>query len=113
MGNFTLGEILTIVIVILIVFGPQRLPELARRTGKWLARARDAVAQIRDEMSDEYASAIEPIIEARDELRATGAELRGEVAAIGDDAREATEPRELDEDDAEPDNATPDDEDSS
>jgi len=89
MGNFTFSEIMTIILVILIVFGPNRLPELARRTGEWLATARRAAATLREEFLTEYGEAIEPLKQARDEIRATGEELRGDLRAIGDDLKAA------------------------
>jgi sec-independent protein translocase protein TatB len=89
MGNFTFSEIMTIVLVILIVFGPNRLPELARKTGEWLATARRAATTLREEFLTEYGEAIEPLKQARDEIRSTGEELRGDLKGIGDDLKAA------------------------
>jgi sec-independent protein translocase protein TatB len=51
--NVGLGEILIIVLVCLIVFGPERLPEMARQAGRFLGRLRlttqDALDQLREE----------------------------------------------------------------
>jgi sec-independent protein translocase protein TatB len=89
MGNFTFSEILTIVIVILIIFGPDRLPELSRKAGALVARARRSFAALRAEFTEEYRDAIGPIVEARDELRATGRELRGDLDAVRSDVEKA------------------------
>ncbi len=89
MANFTFSEILTIVIVILIVFGPNRLPELARKTGALLAKARVAVAAMRDEFTTEYREVVEPMQEVRDEIKAAGRDLRQDVTKIGDDVKAA------------------------
>ena len=53
MFNIGLGEIVAIVLVTLLVFGPERLPEMARQAGRWLGRLRlttqDALDQLKDE----------------------------------------------------------------
>ena len=54
MFNVGLGEIVAIVLVtLLLVFGPERLPEMARQAGRWLGRLRlttqDALDQLKDE----------------------------------------------------------------
>jgi sec-independent protein translocase protein TatB len=51
--NVGLGEIVIIVLVALLLFGPERLPEMARQAGRWLGRLRlttqDALDQLKDE----------------------------------------------------------------
>jgi sec-independent protein translocase protein TatB len=51
--NVGLGEIVIIVLVTLLLFGPERLPEMARQAGRWLGRLRlttqDALDQLKDE----------------------------------------------------------------
>ena len=42
-----------IVLVCLVVFGPQGLPEMARQAGCWLAQARMAVQRCMDELKTE------------------------------------------------------------
>ena len=53
MFNIGLGEIVMIVLVALLLFGPERLPEMARQAGRWLGRLRlttqDALDQLKDE----------------------------------------------------------------
>ncbi|HEX2374598.1 MAG TPA: twin-arginine translocase TatA/TatE family subunit [Actinomycetota bacterium] len=53
MFNVGLGEIVIIVLVTLLLFGPERLPELARQAGRFLGRLRlttqDALDQLKDE----------------------------------------------------------------
>jgi sec-independent protein translocase protein TatB len=53
MFNIGLGEIVAIVLVTLLLFGPERLPEMARQAGRWLGRLRlttqDALDQLKDE----------------------------------------------------------------
>jgi sec-independent protein translocase protein TatB len=53
MFNVGLGEILVIVLVCLVVFGPERLPEMARQVGRFVGRLRlttqDALDQLKHE----------------------------------------------------------------
>jgi sec-independent protein translocase protein TatB len=51
--NVGLGEILAIVLVCLVLFGPERLPEIARQVGRFLGQLRlttqDALDQLKEE----------------------------------------------------------------
>jgi sec-independent protein translocase protein TatB len=51
--NVGLGEIAIIVLVVLLLFGPERLPDMARQAGRFLGRVRlttqDALDQLKDE----------------------------------------------------------------
>ncbi|HEV8425857.1 MAG TPA: twin-arginine translocase TatA/TatE family subunit [Actinomycetes bacterium] len=53
MFNVGLGEIAAIVLVTLLLFGPERLPEMARQAGRFLGRLRlitqDALDQLKEE----------------------------------------------------------------
>jgi Tat protein translocase TatB subunit len=46
-----LGEILVLAVVGLLVFGPDRLPEMARQAAAWLKDLRSMVARARAEVS--------------------------------------------------------------
>ncbi|NND03877.1 MAG: hypothetical protein HKN91_13935 [Acidimicrobiia bacterium] len=83
MSNFTFSEVITIVIVILIVFGPHRLPEIARKAGALAAKARSAVDSIKADLNTEYSEVIDPIRQARNEIRGAGNEVRGQITAFG------------------------------
>lgn len=45
------GEIIVIAVVGLLVFGPDRLPEMAKQAGRWVRDLRAMVASARREMS--------------------------------------------------------------
>ncbi|MGE0385720.1 MAG: Sec-independent protein translocase protein TatB [Gammaproteobacteria bacterium] len=47
-------ELAVVGVVALLVFGPERLPELARTLSRWLARARDLVWSVRNEIEREF-----------------------------------------------------------
>ena len=50
MGNFGFAEMLLVAAVALLVFGPERLPELARNAGKMLARFRAETSRSIDDL---------------------------------------------------------------
>ena len=54
MGNIGIGEILVLVLVVLVLFGPNKLPELGRSLGKALGEFRRG---IREGMDDKDTSA--------------------------------------------------------
>jgi sec-independent protein translocase protein TatB len=62
------AEIVTIAIVALVVFGPQRLPEIARRAGRVLRDLRNAASEFRSSIESEYGETLEPLDRARREL---------------------------------------------
>ena len=83
MGSFGFQEFLVIAVVALLVFGPDRLPDLARQAGKAMARFRQetsrSVAELRraaelDDLDRELRS-------MRTELRDVGRELVGTPSA--------------------------------
>lgn len=52
-------ELLVILVIALVIFGPKRLPELARSLGKGMAEFRRASSEIRDQLSAEPPKASE------------------------------------------------------
>ncbi len=49
MGNIGLGEILVLVLVVLILFGPNKLPELGKSLGKALGEFRRGIKEGMDD----------------------------------------------------------------
>lgn len=85
MGSFSFGEILTILLIILIVFGPKRLPELARRVGQLLGRARQAVQDFTETVQKEYgddASTITGVVSDFDGIRKDLGKAMGAMTGI-------------------------------
>jgi sec-independent protein translocase protein TatB len=66
------GEIVVILVLALIVLGPRRLPEVARKLGGWTAELRAAARDIRHGLEAEVAE----LKEASDEVRAIGQEVK-------------------------------------
>jgi TatA/E family protein of Tat protein translocase len=52
-GSLGFGEILVIVLVALLVFGPRKLPEMGRTVGKALRQFRDAASDLKAEIEDD------------------------------------------------------------
>ena len=49
--NFGFGEILLIVVVILIFFGPKKIPDIAQSIGKGIKEFKRAMRDVQDEVS--------------------------------------------------------------
>lgn len=68
------GELIIIVLLALVVLGPQRLPELARKAGHWAAELRKAAREITAGLEAEVS-----------EFKQLGDELRGPLDEAGRD----------------------------
>ncbi len=66
------GEVVIILIVALIVLGPTRLPELARKAGEYATELRKAAREVREGLEAE----VSDLKAAGDELRAVKDEIR-------------------------------------
>ena len=90
MGNLGGGEILVILLVGLLVLGPQRLPTVGRQVGRVLTEIR----RVSSGFQEEFRAALDnPLDEA--EARARGARLRSETRRLGGRSApsgEATDP---------------------
>lgn len=64
------AEVLTIAVIALIVFGPQRLPELSRKAGKVLRELRDSAQELRDGIEREAGGSLD-LGDVRREMGAT------------------------------------------
>ena len=53
MLNLSLGEIVIVCVVVLIVFGPERLPEMARQLGRGIGKVRLTTQRMLDELKGE------------------------------------------------------------
>ncbi|MDJ0961151.1 MAG: twin-arginine translocase TatA/TatE family subunit [Acidimicrobiia bacterium] len=88
MGNLTFSEIIWILVIILIVFGPNRLPELARKLGQFMTAARQAATALQQQIKEDYGDAIEPLKDVRAELRETRKTLSDTARAAARDIEE-------------------------
>lgn len=77
MGNLGLQELLLVAAVALLVFGPDRLPELARQTGKAVARFRELTSRSMAELK--AAADIEDLDRELRDLRRDLGDVRSSV----------------------------------
>lgn len=74
------GEILLILVILLLVFGPERLPELARQAGRFVVRVRDWIQR-----SPDAAMILRAREDLETELQTLRAELTREVESVRQD----------------------------
>lgn len=79
-------EILTIAVIALVVFGPNRLPEIARTIGKYVRELRDAVRDLREGIEREVAPIREPMKELRQDLAEPVSDVKRTLAETADAA---------------------------
>ena len=66
MGDLSFGEIFVIFLVIMIFFGPKKIPQIARELGQGLRKMRGAVDDIKQEIMKETED--NPISEIKNEI---------------------------------------------
>lgn len=85
MFNVTPLEILTIGLLALVLFGPKRLPEIARRVGKIAREVRQAADDFREGLDREYETLSRPLKEVQEEARKVLDEVSNPPAEEADD----------------------------
>ena len=81
-------ELVVIGLIFLIIFGPSKLPSMARDLGRFVNEARRSVDEFKSElMTEEVKEAREDVKEARRSARRTANEFKSELAPseAGDD----------------------------
>lgn len=91
MPNLGFGEILLILVVALIVFGPRRLPEMGRTVGRSLREFRRAASDLRAEIESDLDVEEPPRRPARSRAASTGG-ARGAARAESDAPAETVSP---------------------
>lgn len=72
------GEIVIILLLALVLLGPKRLPELARRFGRWTAEMRAVAKDITTGLESE----VSELKAAKDELREVKRDLRKPIGEV-------------------------------
>jgi len=92
MDLFGIGPLNLVLIfgVMLIVFGPERLPEMAARAGKLLRELRAYASDMTGEFGGELAEIQQHFAGVQEDLRSFGEEMRQTSADVGNSIRDAT-----------------------
>lgn len=80
------SEIIIILLVALVVLGPERLPEIARKMGRWSVELRQAARDLRSGLEAEVGD----LRSIRDDIEGPVKEVRNEVRDAGRHLDEAT-----------------------
>ena len=92
------GEIVIILVLALVVLGPRRLPEMARRVGSWVTELRAAAREISRGLESEVADFKEVGRDLRaplDEVKKPLTEIRKDMRGLGSDRFEWKGPKPL------------------
>lgn len=79
------GEIIIILLVALVVLGPERLPQLARKLGAWSTELRRAASDLRAGLEAEVGD----LKAIRQDIQAPLDEVRGTMREVEKDAKSA------------------------
>ena len=83
-------ELLLIGVVLLLVLGPERLPEVAKQAAFFMRKLRQSMYRLRQEMHHELSdSPFSPLNEAQHQMTA----LKNDVTQLGRDLADAVEPQ--------------------
>lgn len=81
-------ELAVIAVVLLLVMGPERLPEVAKQVAFLIRKARQGLYRLRSEMSDELnGTPLDDLQKARQEM----ADLKNDIKRLGEDFVESAE----------------------
>ena len=83
MGSLSFGEIFTILVIVLIIFGPKRLPEFARKVGELIAWARKSLQDFTATIEGELGEGTQPLADLKREFDGARNDLTGAINTIG------------------------------
>lgn len=90
------GEIIVILLLALVVLGPKRLPDLARKMGRWTTELRSAAREITRGLQaevDDIKAVGRELKAPMDEVKKPFTEIRDEMSGFGPEGREWKGPK--------------------
>lgn len=90
------GEIFIILLIALLVLGPRRLPEMARKIGQWTAELRSAAREVRlglESEIEELKEIGEDLKSPVDELKKTAEDVKKDIDSVGGELQDWTGPK--------------------
>jgi sec-independent protein translocase protein TatB len=90
------GEIIVILLLALVVLGPKRLPDLARKMGRWTTELRAAAREITRGLQaevDDIKAVGRELKAPMDEVKKPFTEIRDEMSGFGAEGREWKGPK--------------------
>jgi sec-independent protein translocase protein TatB len=95
-------EVLVILVVLLVVVGPERMPRMAYQMGKWVRTLQEYARAVRDEFHDEfdyieeqYRTVKGEVETASNEFRAEQSRFNTELRQLNTELKDVTEPLRL------------------
>ena len=80
-------EVMAVMLLMAIVFGPDRLPEIAKQFGRAVREMREYARDFRDEYLTDFEEVREEYLEVRYELEQTDTEFREEMKELDQELR--------------------------
>ena len=85
--SISFTELITILLIALVVFGPRRLPELARKAGQWAREIRKTASDFRRGLDEEVRDIKEPLQEVKADLE----KAKGDLQVAGEEVKKSIE----------------------
>lgn len=105
MFDVNFSEILVILVVALVVIGPERLPKVARSMGQWLGRVQRYINTVKQDVSQSME--LEELRDLERKVKAEAAALESSVQQAGNDINHEVRQLEKDLDQSLPDSNNP------
>lgn len=105
MFDVNISEILVILVVALVVIGPERLPKVARSMGQWLGRVQRYINTVKQDVSQSME--LEELRDLERKVKAEAAALESSVQQAGNDINHEVRQLEKDLDQSLPDSNNP------
>lgn len=84
-------ELLVVLVLLLVVVGPERLPQVAYQIGRAVRTMQQYARQVRDEFSEEISYLEEQVAVVKGEVESARTAMQAETAQMNAELREATD----------------------